>query len=141
MHINLVTTPTDLTACKDLRRDVFVTEQGYSDAEEFDDLDATSTHIIARSGNDCIGTARYFNTGNIGKIGRLCVAKSARKKGLGAELIQFVLTQFAQNPSIDTAYLSAQVQALSFYEGLGFEQRGDTYLDGHVTHVDMFKAL
>lgn len=141
MTPTLATTPQDIEDCMQLRRDVFVNEQGFTEESEFDDIDRTCQHLILRDGDSCIGTARIFRIGTTGKIGRICVAQSHRGKGLGAALVRFAIAQFEADPKVSDAYLSAQVQALPFYEALGFIAKGEPYLDEHVPHLDMFRQL
>ncbi len=141
MDISIAKTKDDIDTCMELRRDVFVKEQGFSEDGEFDAADATSTHIILRDSGVCVGTARYFYSDNLGKIGRICVARSHRGKGLGAALVEFSVEQFKNAPNINQAYLGAQTQARAFYESLGFERQGDDFMDEHVPHIHMFKDL
>ena len=42
---------------------------------------------------------------------------------------------------IDEAMLSSQVEAMGFYENLGFVARGDEYDDGGIAHKDMAMAM
>jgi predicted GNAT family N-acyltransferase len=48
----------DLGKCRDIRREVFVDEQGVPLHEELDDYDATSTHFLALLNGEPVGTAR-----------------------------------------------------------------------------------
>jgi len=141
MDMKIAKTQDDLNACMDLRRAVFVIEQGFSEDSEFDEIDQTCTHILLHDGDTPIGTARIFRVNGTGKIGRICVAKSHRGRKLGQALVQFALDEFAKDPQLTQAYLSAQTYALPFYQSLGFESQGDEYPDEHVPHIDMFKSL
>ena len=49
---------TDTHPCFDLRRTVFIEEQGIPEAEEFDAYDATARHLLAWEGTTPVGTAR-----------------------------------------------------------------------------------
>ncbi|HGG05286.1 MAG TPA: GNAT family N-acetyltransferase, partial [Aliiroseovarius sp.] len=102
----------DLTTCLDLRRIVFIDEQGVSEEDELDAYDATATHLLAMDGDRPVGTARIVIKGRVGKIGRVCVLKSHRGAGLGAGLIKAALDILVNDPGITTARLGAQVQAL-----------------------------
>ena len=73
------------------------------------------------------------------KIGRVCVLKDQRGRGLGAALIRAALETSAGRA--ETAKLSAQVQALGLYEGLGFVAMGPVYLDAGIDHQDMVRPL
>lgn len=49
------------------RRVVFIEEQGVSEAEEIDDLDAAALHLLARLDGRPVGTARLLRQGDTGK--------------------------------------------------------------------------
>ncbi len=130
----------DLAACHALRRAVFIEEQGIAEAEEWDDLDSAALHLLARDGADPLGTARLFIQGALGKIGRVCVARRARGTGLGAALIEAGCARLAQAGCTE-AQLGAQLQAIPFYEKLGFVAFGPVYDDAGIPHRDMRRPL
>ena len=126
----------DITACRALRRIVFIEEQGVPESDELDDLDDVATHLLAHSGGQAVGSARLLTFGDTGKIGRVCVLKHARGQGVGAALTRAAITHFAAL-GLAKANLSAQTSALPFYENLGFTAYGPTYLDAGIDHRDM----
>ena len=69
---------------------------------------------------------------------RICVLKEGRGKGFGREII-LAIEKSAKEDQLDGLYLSAQEQAVLFYEKLGFvATSGERYLDmGGIWHVDM----
>jgi predicted GNAT family N-acyltransferase len=131
----------DLASCHLLRRVVFIEEQGVSEAEELDDLDGTSIHILATENDIPIGTARMQIKGAVAKIGRVCVLKAHRGTGLGAELIRAAIEEARQQPGVTTAKLGAQIQALGFYEKLGFIAQGPIFDDAGIDHREMVLTL
>ncbi len=131
----------DLKACHDLRMRVFVDEQNVPVAEEIDDLDDVSTHFLAYDNDAPIGTARIFEQGEIGKIGRVCVLKSHRGLGIGKALIEACLEELASRSQLTTAKLGSQDHAVSFYAELGFEKKGEAYMDAGIKHFNMIKPL
>ncbi|WP_323005083.1 GNAT family N-acetyltransferase [Pseudorhodobacter sp.] len=131
----------DITACLGLRRTVFIEEQGVSEADERDNLDAQATHLLARVGDRAVGSARLLTAGKIGKIGRVCVLADQRGTGLGAALIRAAVEQFRQMPGIETVKLGAQTHAIAFYEKLGFAAYGPEYDDAGIPHRDMMLDL
>lgn len=131
---------TDLTAVHALRRAVFIEEQGVPEAEEWDDLDAQAIHLLALEGDRPLGTARLFVAGAEGKIGRVCVDRAARGTGLGRALIRAGCDRLlAQGCTRVT--LGAQVQAMPFYESLGFRVCGPVYDDSGIPHREMDRPL
>jgi len=132
---------TDLATCRALRRRVFIEEQGVSEADEIDDLDAEAIHLLAVVAGLPVGTARLLIDGETGKIGRVCVLPEARGAGLGAALIRAAVAEFAAMPGLTRAKLGAQVHALGFYQRLGFTAVGPVYMDAGIEHRDMVLPL
>ncbi len=130
----------DVAACFALRRTVFIKEQNVSEADELDDLDAASIHLIARNDGMPVGTARLTIAEGQAKIGRVCVLKSHRGQGLGAAMILNAL-EIAREHGAAKATLGAQTHALRFYEALGFRAVGPIYDDAGIPHRDMVCAL
>ena len=131
----------DLASCHLLRRIVFIEEQGVSEADELDDLDAVSTHFLATEEEIPVGTARMQIFGETAKIGRVCVLKAHRGTGLGVALIRAAVDEARKDPTVRFAKLGAQVHALGFYEKLGFVAQGPVYDDAGIDHRDMVLTL
>lgn len=131
----------DLAACHALRRAVFIEEQGFSEAEEWDDLDAGAVHLLAWDGDRPVGTARLLVQGKVGRIGRICVLRQARGRGLGAALVREGAARLAAMPGVAILRLGAQAHAMGFYQKLGFRVCGPEYDDGGVPHFEMERPL
>jgi len=129
----------DIATCLRLRREVFIDEQGVSEADEIDDLDGQSLHLIAFVDDAPAGTARITIQGDTAKIGRVCVLRPYRGTGLGADLIRKALE--VATGKATKAKLGAQVHALRFYERLGFVATGPVYDDAGIDHRDMVRDL
>lgn len=131
----------DVAICQHLRRVVFIEEQGVSEEDEVDGLDAQALHVLAFDGDRPVGTARMLVKGKVGKIGRVCVLAEARGTGLGAALIRACLEELRSVPGVTEALLGAQTHALGFYEKLGFVADGEEYIDAGIPHFDMRRPL
>lgn len=131
----------NIAACLELRRVVFIEEQGVSETDERDDLDSQATHLLALADGKPVGSARLLTFGNTGKIGRVCVLKEQRGTGLGAELIRAAVKEFRRMPGIEKVKLGAQSHALGFYEKLGFTAYGPEFDDAGIPHRDMVVVL
>jgi predicted GNAT family N-acyltransferase len=140
-----------------LRLAVFVEEQKVPVEEEIDDLDTapTTTHVLVRDtqrGGGVVGTGRLLtDVAHPGEthIGRVAVAASARGTGAGAAVVRaledLALAEHAVpgpdgRPTVRVE-LSAQVQAIGFYERLGYTVHGPVYLDAGIDHRDAVKTL
>ncbi|MCX7558137.1 GNAT family N-acetyltransferase [Sulfitobacter sp. F26204] len=129
----------DIVTCRALRRQVFIEEQGVSEADEIDDLDDVSLHLLAMEGANAVGSARIYIASGVAKIGRVCVIKSMRGTGLGAALIHKALE--VSRGKAKQARLGAQVHALGFYQRLGFDPVGQVYDDAGIPHREMVRDL
>lgn len=141
----------DMALVHGVRRQVFIVEQEISEDEEWDDLDATSEHLLALGADGAaLGTARLIHgeqalavTGGVeGRVllGRLAVLKETRGTGLGAALVRAV-EQAGRERGATAMELHAQVQALGFYERLGYVAEGPEYLDAGIPHRTMTRGL
>ncbi|WP_415922515.1 GNAT family N-acetyltransferase [Tateyamaria sp. SN6-1] len=131
----------DLDTCLDLRRTVFMEEQGVSEADERDGRDGDALHVLATLEGRALGCARILLDGSVAKIGRVCVLQEARGTGLGAAIIMACLDVARAQPAVIRAKLGAQTHALSFYEKLGFTAFGPIYDDAGIPHRDMERTL
>lgn len=131
----------DIATCRQLRRSVFIEEQGVSEADEVDDKDEEAIHILATVDGTPMGSARLLLSGGTGKIGRVCVLAAARGTGLGAALMEAAIAELRRQPGITRAKLGAQTHALGFYERLGFTAEGPVYDDAGIPHRDMVLVL
>lgn len=134
-------TPTrDIATCRQLRRVVFIEEQGVPEADEIDDKDDAAIHLLATENGTPVGSARLLIMGDTGKIGRVCVLKSHRGTGLGAALIRAAITELRIH-GLTRAKLGSQTHAIGFYARLGFTATGPEYIDAGIPHRDMILPL
>lgn len=108
------------------------------EALEWDELDEAAMHMLALSAAGVpIGCGRLLPAG---KIGRMAVLREWRGQGVGRTLLQALL-EMACRQGLPAVSLSAQVQAIPFYQRVGFEAYGDSYLDAGIPHRDMSLQL
>ncbi len=141
MKVQVATTDADRAACMALRAEVFMVEQGVSEADELDGLDAEATHLLGKLDGTPIATLRLRKLGTLCKIERVCVRKPFRGQGFGRQLMQTALAKLREDKTLLTAKLGAQTDALPFYRTLGFASVGDPYLDAGIPHQDMTVRL
>ncbi|MFE4514882.1 GNAT family N-acetyltransferase [Kitasatospora sp. NPDC056783] len=141
----------DLELVRAVRYEVFVVEQNVPRELEYDEYDATSVHLLAAGADGAgLGTGRLIFgeqarklTGGIeGRVllGRLAVVAAARGTGLGADLVRAIEAAAAERGGVEVE-LHAQVQALGFYERLGYVAEGPVYEDAGIPHRTMTRAL
>lgn len=150
--VERVATPEQLAEAFAVRMAVFVVEQQVPEELELDDADhaPTTTHVVARRTDtgEVVGTARLLtDPAQPGEVhaGRVAVRASVRGTGAGALLMRAVeeiaLAEHARPDGTVTVLLSAQVQAIGFYERVGYEVYGPLYLDAGIDHRDARKVL
>jgi len=130
---------TDLEKLKkamDVRIEVFMEEQGISAEDEFDDRDPTSTYVLIEKDGKPLACGRVNYFSKTAYLGRIAVLKEQRKEGLGRIVIE-KLIEISKENGAEEITLGAQLQAVGFYEKLGFEPYGDIYLDASIEHINM----
>ncbi len=137
MQIGFVESEAEIALCLDLRRQVFMGEQGVSEEEEIDGLDPVCRHVLAVDNGSAVAAARVKTSGDLAKIQRVCVAEAYRGQGLGARMIEYILDHLRGEDTVSQVRLGAQIHALKFYERFGFSPVGETYLDAGIPHQDM----
>lgn len=136
-----ITETRDFALCRQLRRIVFIEEQGVSEADEVDDQDDVAIHLLAQEGEVALGSARLLVLGDVGKVGRVCVVQAARGRGIGQMLMRAAVDRFRHVEGVKKVKLGAQTHAIGFYAALGFAPVGDVYLDAGIDHQDMVLVL
>lgn len=119
----------------DIRRRVFMEEQGVSYEEEVDGRDETSYHLVAFEGDLPIACARFYSDKR-GQfiVGRVAVLKEYRQKGIGHGVMRAV-QEWAIEHNVQKLRLSAQDPVISFYEDLGYELTDEPgFLDANIPH-------
>ena len=93
-------------------------------------------HFLALWNCEAAGTARAIvKETRLVKIGRVAVLAPYRKFGIGAALMRAVEAAF---PGADFM-LDAQLQAMKFYERLGYVAEGPVFDDAGIPHRLMLK--
>lgn len=119
----------------EIRRQVFVIEQGVNPEEEYDEFEDSCTHFLAKYTGIAAGTCRIRQTQNGIKLERFAVLKAYRQKGIGAALVEKCLEKIG---AVDTLiYLHAQLHAVPFYKKLGFETIGPQFEEAGIQHFKM----
>lgn len=131
----------DRDACRDLRRRVFIDEQGVPESDEWDGLDEGALHLLAAEGGRPVGTARVRWPGpGVAKVERVAVAADRRRAGIGRALMVAAEDRARARGAVE-AVLGAQVRALPFYVGLGYAAEGPVFDDAGIPHRRMRKVL
>lgn len=125
----------------DVRRAVFVEEQGVPADREIDEYEDVAVHLIARHDGAAVGTARLraLDDGT-GKVERVAVRQSHRGDGWGRRLMHRV-EHLARERGFDSLALHGQTAVEGFYESLGYRTTSDVFEEAGIPHVEMEKSL
>lgn len=121
-----------------IRHEVFVVEQEVPIEIELDGSDPGCRHLLALDPDGRpIGTARMQPGGH---IGRIAVLEEWRKRAVGARLVE-AMVDSAREAGLTSVDLDSQVHAIGFYQKLGFESRGDVFMEAGIPHQNMVRSL
>ena len=128
----------DRAALAQIRRTVFIDEQGVPEALEWDAGDAGAVHFLAVLGDGTpVGCARLLSNGH---VGRMAVLPAWRGCGIGRALLDAALVE-ARARGQHRVELSAQRHAAGLYARAGFIAVSEPYLEAGIPHVAMHKTL
>ncbi len=83
LSYKLVESNSELKAAFEVRKHVFVEEQGISEDIEIDDHGNEALHMVVKDGERVIGTARVlFLNNSQAKLERMAILKPFRRKGI-----------------------------------------------------------
>ena len=126
----------NLNEIKKIRTVVFLHEQNIPEELEWDEYDKSALHFGLFYKSCLVAYARSIEN-NVYWIGRMAVQKEYRNISIGSHLLQLVIAFLQDINSQKDIFVSAQVQAIHFYEKNNFSVKGETYFDAGILHTDM----
>ena len=132
----------EVRAALALRHEVFVVEQRVPLEEEIDAHDETDAlHLVAvEHEGRVVATARVVMEGETAKLGRVAVARDARRRGIASRLLAEGEAR-ARGLGATRVALAAQTDALPLYERAGYTAYGERFMDAGIEHLMMEKRL
>jgi predicted GNAT family N-acyltransferase len=127
----------ELAAAREIRRAVFIEEQGVPAALEVDGLDPSCDHFLVMCSGEPVGTARVRRTEKGWKLERVAVLQQYRGLAAGAALVQYVLLSL---PAGERVYIHAQESALGFWQRVGFSAEGPRFEEAGIAHLYMSRS-
>jgi len=141
LSYKLVANDRELEEAFEVRREVFVEEQGISEDLVFDGHDGEALHMVVKDGQRVIGTARVLLLAdNQAKLERMAVLKPFRHKGIGRGIVSF-LNKELRKRQLEQVVLHAQYTVVAFYKSCGFEESGLPFWEAGLKHIKMQKRL
>ncbi len=133
--------PLELYQILQLRSEVFVVEQSCVFLD-MDNVDKECFHLMGSFENELLAYARIVPPGIVYKepsIGRVVTSPSARKKGLGKQLMQQSVKLIQELFGNTSIRIGAQYYLQNFYSAFGFYKVSDVYLEDDIEHIYMVK--
>ena len=137
LKIQLVKTKKEYKDILEIRKKVFVEEQNVPLNIEIEH-EEDSKHVICFIDQLAVGTGRWRKTKNGIKLERFAVLTDFRNKGIGKEIVNFILSEISSN---NTIYLHAQEAVVDFYKKLGFKVSGKKFYEADILHSKMIYSL
>ena len=142
-YTKTITNEEQLKIAFDIRKEVFVKEQGVPLQDEFDEFDQLGDrcgHILVYYNEQAVGTGRLRIVEEYGKLERICLLEEYRKLGLGKVIVQ-ALEEIAKEKGIKKVKLHGQTHAEGFYHNLGYETASEIFMEDGIPHVLMTKQF
>ncbi|RZJ63683.1 MAG: GNAT family N-acetyltransferase [Flavobacterium sp.] len=122
-----------------LRSNVFVVEQDcvYPD---LDGKDEKAIHLLGMFEGKVAAYCRIFEPGyyfDNASIGRVVIGAQYRDRKWGHILMQEAIAAILEAYNTTSVTISAQLYLKKFYEGHGFVQVGEEYLEDGIPHIRM----
>ena len=127
----------EIRQCMNIRFKVFVEGQNVPAQEELDGKDAEASHYLLLIDDHPAGVARVRCIDHYFKIERVAIIDEHQGKGLGKDIMQFILSDLKALSTFNKVKLGSQTHAIPFYEKLGFSVCSDEYMEAGIRHKDM----
>lgn len=127
-----------LAASLALRHQVFCQEQGVPISVEQDGKEAQSGHIILLEQDKIVGSLRFRPITEGIRFERIVIAPAFRGQGYGRFLIETALEQVGEQERV---VIHSQLEAVTFYERVGFTTVGESFFEGSRQHIAMIRSF
>ncbi len=135
-HFSQLTTQ-ELYDILKLRSAVFVVEQNCI-YQDLDDMDQEAYHVYCKEEGEVIGCLRVIDRGKrLDEVSLGRVISARRRSGLGTKLMQMGIAVAKEKFGATKIKIGAQLYAKPFYEGVGFVQVSEQYLEDGIPHIYM----
>ena len=126
-----------------LRSEVFVVEQNCV-YQDIDGKDGKALHLLGIYDGTVAAYSRLFAPGDYfdnASIGRVVISPQYRDRKWGHRLMTSAIEGIQQHYDTGKITISAQLYLKKFYEGHGFVQDGEQYLEDDIPHIRMHSAF
>ncbi|MFD2602309.1 GNAT family N-acetyltransferase [Flavobacterium suzhouense] len=124
-----------------VRSEVFVVEQNCV-YQDIDGKDEKALHVLGLFEGEIAAYSRIFSKGDYfdnASIGRVVVNPKFRDRKWGHDLMIASIAGIQEHYDTSVITISAQLYLKKFYEGHGFVQDGEQYLEDDIPHIRMHR--
>jgi len=104
---------------------------------EFDEKDASAQHVLVCMEDDVIACGRLTRTG---VISRICVLQSHRGLGVGAQILE-ALVSLADASNMSDVSISSTLATVEFYTQYGFKPQGNVFMQGGLPRQHVVSSI
>ena len=142
LDVRVAASAADLAAHHEVRRAVFVHEQGIFEGDDRDGWDDGAVKVVASAGGRVLGAVRLYPLDEAGlwKGDRLAVLREGRRLRIGALLVRFAVATAGERGGTRMIAL-IQLRNVPFFRHLGWSALGDETDYRGATHQEMTIAL
>lgn len=115
IKVDIVRSIEDLQKAFELRRAEFVQKQNVPENAEFDGNDFTATHVLAKQGNEAIGTLRIRYFHDFVRFERMCVKEEWRGQDVVEQILNFA-SDFLKKKGFDKAHCFCKPELVPYWE-------------------------
>jgi len=143
IQFSVAATPEEVRQSLAIRHEVFVAEQGVFQGSDEDAHDAEAIHILAKVDGQLAGCVRcYHHSGGVWYGGRLAVLPAFRTQdNIGALLIREAVRTMESRPEVKRFLATVQWRNVRFFQRLGWDKLGKSFLMHGLKHQVMNKRL
>ncbi len=118
-----------------IRKLVFVEEQGVDPELEYDEFEDEAMHYLLYAEEAPVSTARWRISGEGIKLERFATLRDFRNRGLGSIMLKELMKDII--PMGRKIYLHSQLRAIPFYHRHGFKKTGKQFTEADIEHYKM----
>lgn len=120
--------------CLEIRRKVFIEEQGVPKDIEIDEHEDKAVHFLALVDGKPAGTGRLRLKKSYAKFERIASLRDYRGSGVGKGLMDFMQGYATREYPTYLQAMHAQESAVGFYKKLGWVQIGSEFHEAGIAH-------
>ncbi len=134
LTVKVAANPEDQSLCREVRRQVFIEEQGVPASIEIDEYEDKADHFLALFDGKPVGAGRMRIKKSYAKFERIAALKEVRGTGVGRKIMELMQVHARQYYPEYLPAMHAQQDAVGFYQRLGWVAVGGTFYEADIPH-------